>query len=128
MCGGDGGVEDRAQERASVGHWFTVFEVKTCDAGYPSDSGKKKPPQDFGGVFVAPLRAGRSLDKPSAPDVAADHVAEQLPLLALELHQLKLVDRGEIGRRGIDHDAREQDFGAEVLEVGRLLHVVSPGE
>jgi len=43
-------------------------------------------------------KAAQSDGEASAPDVAADDVAEQLPLLALELHQLKLADRGEIGR------------------------------
>src|ERR1700716_286199 len=32
----------------------------------------------------------------SAADIAADDLAEQIPLLAVELHQLKLSDRGEV--------------------------------
>jgi hypothetical protein len=51
MGGGDGGVEDRAQERALIGHCFTGFEVETWSAGYPSDSGKRKPPQGCCGGF-----------------------------------------------------------------------------
>jgi hypothetical protein len=52
MRGGDGGVEDRAQERAPVGHRFTGIEMETCNAGYPSDSGKRKPPQGCCGGFA----------------------------------------------------------------------------
>jgi hypothetical protein len=53
MRGGDGGIEDRAEEgvcRSSSG--FTGFEMETCDAGYPSDSGKRKPPQRAAGVLA----------------------------------------------------------------------------
>src|SRR3954453_2021934 len=59
-----------------------------------------------------------------AADVGADHVSEQLPLLALELLELKLADRREIGRRGVDLDARQQRLGAEVLQARRLLYDV----
>src|SRR4051794_6327126 len=55
---------------------------------------------------------------------AADHVAHQLPALAVELLELHLLDREEIGRAGIDLDARQQHRHFEVLEVGRLLHDV----
>jgi hypothetical protein len=27
---------------------------ETCNAGYPSDSGKRKPPQHAAGVFMSP--------------------------------------------------------------------------
>src|SRR6202030_4571815 len=64
---------------------------KTWDAGYPSVSGKRKPPQLLRGPCVG---AGEA----SAPDIGADDVAEQVPPLALEPHQLKLADRGEIIR------------------------------
>src|ERR1019366_3977446 len=63
-----------------------------------------------------------------AADVAADDIAEQLPPLALEALQLKLADRGEDGRRGVDLDAGQQDFGAEILEACGLLHDVFAGE
>jgi hypothetical protein len=53
MRGGDGGLEDRAQERASVGHHFKDSAsrdlMKTWHAGYPSDCGKRKPPQGLRG-------------------------------------------------------------------------------
>src|SRR6267154_2975383 len=64
----------------------------------------------------------------SAADVAGDDIAEQFPFLALELHQLKLADRGEIGWAGVDLDAGQQDFGTEILEACRLLHDVGAGE
>src|ERR1700719_1959154 len=58
-----------------------------------------------------------TLKSASAADVAGDHVAEQLPPLALEPLQLKLVDRGEIGRRGVDRDAGQQHLGTKILQV-----------
>jgi len=36
--------------RSSSG--FMGFEMETCDAGYPSDSGKRKPPQRAAGVLA----------------------------------------------------------------------------
>src|SRR5882724_12804944 len=63
-----------------------------------------------------------------AADVTADDIAEQHPALALELHQLQLADRGEIGRRGVDLDTRQQDFGAEILQACGLLHDVFAGQ
>src|ERR1700736_2488804 len=74
----------------------------------------------------AALRPGH--DRTSAADVAADDIAEQHPALALELHQLKLADRGEVGRRSVDADAGQQHLGAEVLEVSGLLHDVFTGQ
>jgi hypothetical protein len=50
MRGGNCGVEDRAQKRASVGHHVTGVELKTCNAGYPSVLRKRKPPQRAAGV------------------------------------------------------------------------------
>src|SRR5450631_1221571 len=41
-------------------------------------------------------------------EFAADDVAEQIPLLALEAHHLKLLDRGEVGCCGVDLHARQQ--------------------
>src|SRR5713226_4628642 len=58
-------------------------------------------------------KAGRQSG--SAADVGADDDTEQFPLLALEPHQLKLADRGEIGRAGVDLDAGQQHFRPEVL-------------
>jgi hypothetical protein len=44
MRGGNGGVEDRAQERASVGHEVTRGSDKDMQRPYPSDRRKRKPP------------------------------------------------------------------------------------
>src|SRR3981189_33525 len=72
---------------------------------------------------AAPRRGHETLPrKIPAPDVGADDVAEQLPLVALELHQLQLADRSEIVRAGVDLDARQQHFGTKVLQVRGLLH------
>jgi len=48
------------------------------------------------GVFVAQASAGRA-DLRLVAGFAADDVAEQLPFFALEAHQLKLLDRREVG-------------------------------
>lgn len=61
-------------------------------------------------LYPANALAGGASDRSSesarsAADLAGDDVTEQLPLLALEAHELQLVDRGEIGRRGVDRDA-----------------------
>src|ERR1700681_4005071 len=128
MRGGYGGIEDFAQERASVGHGFTGFELETWNAGYPSDSGKRKPPQGAAGFLARARKGSQSDGKASAPDVSADDVAEQLPPLALEALQLQLADRGKIGRAGVDHHAGQKNFGAEILQVGCLFHDVLAGE
>src|ERR1700730_17335168 len=69
-----------------------------------------------------------TLTAASAADIGADDLAEQVPLLAVEFHQLKLADRREIIRTGVDLDAGQQDFGPEILQVSRLLHDVFAGE
>src|SRR5690242_18832190 len=40
-------------------------------------------------------------------DFSGQDVAEQMPGLAVELHQLHLLDRKEIIRRGVDLDTRQ---------------------
>src|SRR6185312_15135010 len=56
--------------------------------------------------------------------VHRQHVAEELPGLAVELGELLLLDRVVIGRAGVDLDTRQQHGGLEPLEVRRLLHHV----
>src|ERR1700753_1305651 len=63
-----------------------------------------------------------SLENALTADFAADDGGEQFPLLVLEPHHLKLFDRIEIGRAGIDLDAGKQGVGREVLEARGLLH------
>src|SRR6266852_3378973 len=62
--------------------------------------------------------------KNSAADIAADDIAEQVPGLALEFHQLKLGDRGEVSGAGINFDARQQEAELQTFDAGRLLHDV----
>src|SRR3954463_15074572 len=59
-----------------------------------------------------------------AADVAAQDLAEQFPSLALELLQLNLRDRREVGRAGVDLDAGQQATEFKPLDVGRLFHDV----
>src|SRR6202166_4050571 len=59
--------------------------------------------------------------------LAGHHRSEQFPALALEAHHLQLLERGEIGRAGLDFGARQIDADLEV-EVGGLLHDVFAGE
>src|SRR5260221_2434145 len=61
-------------------------------------------------------------------DLAADGLADQLPLLSLEPLHLQLGDRGKIGGRGVDLDARQQRIRRKVLQARRLLHDVGAGE
>src|ERR1700712_3175718 len=53
-------------------------------------------------VMISPRAIG------SVAEFAADDVAEQLPAVALELHQLQLFDRLEIVGTGGQRDARQQ--------------------
>src|SRR5712671_2895120 len=100
----------------------------TCDAGYPSDSGKRKPPQHAAGVFTRPLRTDRSDGEALAPDVAVDDVTEALPGLALESLKLNRGDRGKVSGAGIDLDARKQKAELQISDAGRLLHDVRSRE
>src|SRR5450432_4664465 len=100
MRGGHGGVKDRAQERASVCHGFTGFEMETCSA-LSIRFRQKKTPAEMRGVECeegivsrtrcSALHPGHVRER-SASDVAADDVAEQLPPFALETLQLQLAD------------------------------------
>src|SRR5689334_662579 len=47
--------------------------------------------------------------------LAVDDGAKQLPLLALQAHQLRLADRGRPRRTGVDRDAGQQQPGLDVL-------------
>src|SRR3954471_11568426 len=63
-----------------------------------------------GGVFEISTPA----KGPSLLRVTIDDRAEQLPLLAGEFHHLDLLDRIEVGRRGLDADARDIGVDLEV--------------
>src|SRR6185369_8175231 len=97
----------------------------------------KKPPARVSprGLFSRTLRVngpmkqfGRRLELFLVAEFAADDIAEQFPLLALEPHHLKLLDWGKIGGTGVDLDAREQGVGCKVLQAGGLFHDVFAGE
>src|SRR5713226_5520569 len=105
MRGGDGGVEDRAQERASVGHGFTEFEGNMQRRLSIRFLQKKTPAACCGGC-VRPWWADQGDREASATDVGVDDVAEAFPGLALESLELNRGDRGEVGGAGIDLDAR----------------------
>src|SRR4029077_1364281 len=59
--------------------------------------------------------------RPSGVLLARHYGAEQVPALALEAHHLQLLERGEIGRAGLDPGARQIDADLEI-QIGRLLH------
>src|SRR3954462_11492381 len=69
-------------------------------------------------------RPDGSTARGSVADLAVDDVAEQSPRLAIELHQLHLLDREEIIRAGIHLDPGQHHLGREILEVGGLPHHV----
>src|SRR5712691_4276187 len=62
--------------------------------------------------------------KRSAADIGADDIAEQLPGIALEPHQLKLGKRGKVAGAGVDLDAGQQATELKPSYVGRLPHDV----
>src|SRR5262249_1647640 len=86
----------------------------------------KSPCDQVAGAASLVVIAGSS--GASAADVAAHDIAEQLPGLALEAHQLKLRQRREIGGAGVDLDAREEAAQLEILDAGGLLHDVRAAE
>src|SRR5437879_101541 len=55
---------------------------------------------------------------------ALDHVADRLPGIAVELHQPHLLDRVEVGRAGVDRNARKYDRTLVIPERRRLPHDV----
>src|SRR4029079_12984093 len=57
-----------------------------------------------------------------AAHAAREDFAEALPGIALELHQLHLRDRREVGRRRVNLDTRQQTIELEPLNAGPLLH------
>jgi hypothetical protein len=68
MGGGDGGIEDRAQQRASVGHRFTGFEMEACDARLSIRFRQKKTPMACdGGSYRVPDAARHSSCRSAEP-------------------------------------------------------------
>src|SRR6185503_6675670 len=85
----------------------------------------KKPPRSLAGAMSAWTIATSDLFR---RHVAAQDVAERLPLLALEALHLQLADRGEVVRSGVDLDAGQQGVRREVLQARGLLHQIGAGE
>src|SRR3954452_19241077 len=100
--------------------------IKGVGKKSPSSGGHqaKAPAKPIAGAASLVGRRTRGPEGASAADVAADDLTEQVPLVALELHQLKLRDRSEVGRAGVDLDAGQQAAELQILDVGRLLHDV----
>src|SRR6202040_3290475 len=61
-------------------------------------------------------------------EVAAYDLTEQLPTLALEFPELKLFDRSEVRRAGVDRDARQEPFQLQTLDASSLLHDICAGK
>src|SRR6476660_9774493 len=91
-----------------------------------SPSRKRPPATRSEGALFSRTRLGTR--QALVAELAADDVTEQLPFLALEPLHLKLIDRGEVGRRGVDRDARQQGVGRKLLQACSLLHDVFTGE
>ncbi len=61
-------------------------------------------------------------------DLATDDIAEQFPTLALEFPELKLLDRSEVSRAGVDRDAGQEPFQLQTLDASGLLHDICAGK
>src|SRR6185369_15754638 len=94
---------------------------------YPFYWRKRKPPRAMPRGFCTGLSVDTNW-RSTAGGFAVHDLAEAFPGVALELHQLKLRERGKVGRRGVDLDARQKAAELEVLEACRLLHDVGAGE
>ena len=61
-------------------------------------------------------------------DLATDDIAEQFPTLALEFPELKLLDRSEVSRAGVDRDAGQEPFLLQTPDARGLLHDIRAGK
>src|SRR6185437_9756831 len=78
-----------------------------------------------GPIHMGSVRRGRGRrGADPAASSASEDLADQDPGLAVELLELHLLDREEIGWAGVDGDPRQQHRRLDVLEVRRLLHHV----
>src|ERR1700709_681586 len=83
---------------------------------------------DHEGLHLVARPIGRRRNLRLVAGFAADDVAEQLPFFTLEAHQLKLLDRREVGGRGVDLDAGKQRVGRKILQACGLLHHGGTGQ
>src|SRR4051794_4915350 len=74
--------------------------------------------------LVGMSRAMVSRPEVLTPDFAIDDGSKRIPLLALKLHHLKLLDGVEIRLVGVDLDTGQQGVGREVLQARSLFHDV----
>src|SRR5258707_12323194 len=81
MRSGHGGVKDRAQKRASVGH-FSRCLLEEWNAGYPSNRPKRKPPQapDRGGFRISYRPIGRRDQPPTSASMMSPKRSQASPL------------------------------------------------
>jgi hypothetical protein len=82
-------------------------------------------------LFCAGLARSAQMSKPVLEQIArnpycgslvVDQIPEAHPALAVEPHQLQLLDRIVMGRTGADFDAGQQHRQLEVAQVRRLAH------
>src|SRR5688572_28930631 len=104
-------------------------------AGNPNGRRLLAWPGEASRVAVRPTRPGGRRRAPGDRDAPTTQtgslllagvvkLAEEDPALAVELRELLLLDRGVIGRAGVDLDARQQQRELDVLQTRRLLHDV----
>ena len=103
MRGGDGRIEDRAQERASVGHRLHGNFSGTGGPVIHPIAAKENPRGLPAGALQAanrPIGFARTVGRVMAlaAGVTGEDFAETFPGLALELDQLHLRDRSKVGR------------------------------
>src|SRR4051812_18254618 len=116
-----------------AGIWISLISVGVCHVSltrstfrllpalntFPANPARKSPLRRGrrGPYLVA---AGAAIIPPgetwSVAEIAADDVAEQFPLLALEPHHLQLRDRREVGGQGGDRDAGQHGVGHKILQ------------
>src|SRR3954453_689259 len=60
----------------------------------------------------------------AVPSRAAQELARDDPVVAVELEHIAVLDRAEILRRGVERDAGHQQRQRHVLQIGRLRHDV----
>src|SRR6266403_3846912 len=123
-----------------AGMWVSLVSVERVlfligSASWPlpafntfSRSPSRKSPLRRGRRGPSLVEQGWEPLRTSVAEFAADDVPEQFPFLALEPHHLKLLDRGEVGRRGADRHAGQQGVGRKLLQARRLLHDVFAGQ
>src|ERR1700734_3310360 len=82
-----------------------LLMLRDCVSFYRVAHKKKPSARGAKGCFFSRLSRRSAIPQSGIPvvrsvaELAAQDLAEQVPLLALEAHHLQLLDRGEVGRR-----------------------------